>query len=194
MRPPPRPRGRIARASLVVGLVALTATCRPLDWTVSDLRHASVSLAPLGSGGRTLEALIAYRTPKGRWPVRLTSGIASLQPVRVTMRDVILNPQVRQREGAASVITSDWSHSIGYEVTCTETLCEGALAVTVEIEPRPRLPTDGGVPPPLDAIDVYVSAEFSGGLEEEPLYACERKDSSTDSIDPPEELEVEVVL
>lgn len=169
-------------------MLAFTATCRPLDWTVVDSESTPVSLAPGDAVERTVEARIAYRTPRGRWPLMISSNVAYPAAAGLRMH-VVLDERVREREDEPFDYNGPSSHAIAHEVVCDQPLCEGLIGVTLQVWPSRG---DGG-PRPLD-VEVGVSAEFSGGLEEEPLWRCDSKDSSTDASEPPEELEVEVLL
>jgi len=193
---PPRARVWLIKCALTVNLLALIATSSLPEWSVDDTdsKEAAFFVAG-GPTAQQAQGTILYRTPRGRWPLSMTSGATTHEgrnPYQVTASfetDERLKPR-KTNTGSAE-----------YDVQCEEDMCEGSVSVLLTLERLDaNLPAEGAqmmlrdgglvlLAPP----NVTLRAGFMGGLDA-PVVGCDGKDSSTDSEDAPEGLGVEVTL
>jgi hypothetical protein len=192
---PPRSRIWLIKSVLTVSVLALIATSDS-DWQIGDADEQQAAFfRPGGSAVQRAEGTVLYRTPRGHWPLSMSGSVRSAEigtPYKVSASfetDERLQPSK----------TNKWSGE--YDVVCEEKTCEGSVSVELRLErANDNLPAedasmtlaDGGRVPLAPAL-VTLRAGFSGGPDG-PVLGCAGKGSSTDSIDPPKQLGVEVTL
>jgi hypothetical protein len=218
---PVGPRTALLYVAMFVCAAALLATSAPPWWAVEQAQRVPVTFEAEQPSRITSEAVVLYRAPKGRWPLTLSAWVAA--GLHATFPSAKLRWSVDSHDSFATDLQPEQAGVTGskkFEIECDDKLCEGMLtiALTIDYVGGPIAADDAGSQLPGDAGDtddqragdageagdagtgapsgdeLRVEASFKGGIDEDPLWSCQRKDSSTDSENPPKQLGLELTL